>query len=43
MQTEKYEFWGIGSPRRDFPTDGSLKKRYLSKVLHPPDFDNSSP
>lgn len=24
MKTEKYEFRGIGSPRRDFPTDGSL-------------------
>ena len=34
MKTEKYEFRGIGSPRRDFPTDGSLKKQYLSKVLH---------
>lgn len=34
MKTEKYEFRGIGSPRRDFPTDGSLKKQYLSKVLY---------
>ena len=24
MKTEKYEFRGIGSPRRDFPTVGSL-------------------
>jgi transposase len=34
METEKYQFRGIGSPDRDFPTDGSLKKQYLSKVLH---------
>lgn len=34
MRTEKYEFRGIGSPRRNFPMDGSLKKRYLSKVLY---------
>lgn len=33
MRTEKYEFRGIGS-RRNFPMDESLKKRYLSKVLH---------
>jgi len=34
MQKEKYQFRGVGSPARDFPTDGSLKKQYLSKVLH---------
>jgi len=34
MQKEKYQFRGIGSPSRDFPTDGSLKKQYLPKVLH---------
>jgi hypothetical protein len=34
MKKEKYQFRGIGSPGRDFPTDGSLKKQYLSKVLH---------
>jgi hypothetical protein len=34
MQTEKYQFRGKGSPVREFPTDGSLKKQYLSKVLH---------
>lgn len=34
MKTEKYQFRGIGSPRRGFPMDGSLKKQYLSKVLH---------
>lgn len=34
MKTEKYQFRGVGSLRRDFPTDGSLKKQYLSKVLH---------
>jgi len=34
MKTEKYQFRGIGSPDRNFPTDGSLKKQYLSKVLH---------
>jgi transposase len=34
MKKEKYQFRGIGSPCRDFPTDGSLKKQYLSKVLH---------
>jgi transposase len=34
MQKEKNQFRGIGSPARDFPTDGSLKKQYLSKVLH---------
>ena len=33
MKKEKYQFRGIGSPDRDFPTDGSLKKQYLSKVL----------
>lgn len=34
MKTEKYQFRGNGSPLRDFPTNGSLKKQYLSKVLH---------
>lgn len=34
MKIEKYQFRGNGSPRRDFPTNGSLKKQYLSKVLH---------
>ncbi|MDR1097325.1 MAG: transposase [Tannerella sp.] len=34
MQTEKYQFRGKGSPLRESPTDGSLKKQYLSKVLH---------
>ena len=34
MEKEKYQFRGIGSPARDFPTDGSLKKQYLPKVLH---------
>jgi hypothetical protein len=34
MKKEKYQFRGKGSPGRDFPTDGSLKKQYLSKVLH---------
>ena len=34
MKTEKYQFRGIGSPERNFPTDGSLKKLYLSRVLH---------
>ena len=34
MKREKYQFRGVGSPLRDFPTDGSLKKRYLSKALH---------
>lgn len=34
MRTEKYQFRGKGSPLRDFPTDGSLKKQYLPKVLH---------
>jgi transposase len=34
MKKEKYQFRGIGSPERDFPTGGSLKKQYLPKVLH---------
>lgn len=34
MKEEKYEFRGNGSPRRDFPTNGILKKQYLSKALH---------
>ncbi|MDR0737741.1 MAG: transposase [Prevotellaceae bacterium] len=34
MKTEKYQFRGVGSPLREFPTDGSLKRQYLSKVLH---------
>lgn len=34
MKKEKYQFRGKGSPIRDFPTDGSLKKQYLSKALH---------
>jgi transposase len=34
MKKGKYQFRGKGSPCRDFPTDGSLKKQYLSKVLH---------
>jgi transposase len=34
MKREKYQFRGKGSPSRDFPTDGSLKQQYLSKVLH---------
>lgn len=34
MKTEKYGFRVMGSSRRDFLIGGSLKKQYLSKVLH---------
>ncbi|WP_294081444.1 transposase [Proteiniphilum sp. UBA5384] len=34
MKTEKYQFRGQGSSERNFPTDGSLKKLYPSRVLH---------
>ncbi|MGL4851233.1 MAG: transposase [Phocaeicola sp.] len=34
MRKEKYLFRGVGSPHNTCPTDGSLKKQYLSKVLH---------
>lgn len=34
MKEEKYQFRGNGSPRRDFSTNGDLKKQYLSKALH---------
>jgi hypothetical protein len=33
MKIEKYQFRGKGSIVRNLPTDGSLKKLYLSRVL----------